>query len=87
MSGQRHYQACYYELNVEKYVFKAGAKIRIFFKDATDVSISVFGGTGRQNLTFPVSNRVRSGELVTVDASSGATLFIRPRDNRFLSSF
>lgn len=27
------------------------------------------------------------GSLVTVDASSGATIFVRPRDNRFLSSF
>ena len=87
VSGLKNYQACYYELNVEKYTFKTGAKIQIFIKDAKDVVITVFGGTSRQNLTMPMGNKFRTGSLITLDASSGAALFVRPRDNRFLSSF
>lgn len=34
-----------------------------------------------------MGNKFRIGQLITLDASSGATVFVRPRDNRFLSSF
>jgi hypothetical protein len=56
-------------------------------KDATDIDVAVFGGTSRQNLSIPLGNNFRTGELITIDASAGATVFIRPRENRFLSSF
>lgn len=63
--------------------WRAGAKLNIYFKQAQDVIINVWGGNSRTNLSIPLGNKYKVGSNIVVDVSAGAVVTVRPRENRF----
>ncbi len=68
---------------MKPYEWKPGAKLNLYFRQAQDVIINVWGGTSRQNLSIPLGNKFKVGANILLDVSAGAIVTVRPRENRF----
>lgn len=86
VSNLKSYPACYYHIKGEQYKWMDGAKIDFFVNSATDVIIKLYGGSSRTNASFTAvtgNASVSTGQLASIDYSTGLIVMVRARDNRF----